>query len=153
MKNVGKLFEEDFIKSVPSYMFRYRFRDLPYHLTKGAKYEVNNNPADFLIVYDKLFILELKSCAGTSLPCSNVRGNQIEGLKKYSELYNTVSGFVINYRRYDETYFLEVCDYLRITSTKASIGIQDARVFGVLITQQLKRTRFSYDIESFIKKF
>lgn len=145
-KNVGKLFEEDFIKSVPESIFSFRFRDLPYFLTKNAKYTVNNNPCDFLIYKENLYTLELKSCAGTSYPISNTRENQVQGLLKFNDMEGVVSGFVFNMRKYNETYFLHIEDYVKLTLSKKSINIQELRVYGIKINQVLKRTRYSYEI-------
>lgn len=153
-KNVGKIFEEDFIKSVPNNIFYFRFKDLPYFLTKNSKYEVSNNPADFIIFYNNLFILELKSTDNTSYPFSNTRENQVKGLKKYSEKDKVICGFIINMRRYNETYFLRINDYLYLEkeSGRKSISIKDLRFYGVRIYQELKRTRYRYDIKTFLEK-
>lgn len=150
-KNVGKLFEEDFITSVPVNVFNFRFRDLPYFLTKNSKYSVNNNPCDFLIFKEYLYTLELKSCAGTSYPTSNTRINQVEGLLKFNIMDKVVSGFIINMRKYDETYFIHISDYIKLTKDKKSINIKELRVFGVRIGQELKRTRYRYNIEDLFK--
>jgi len=149
-KNVGKLFEEDFIASVPEDVFKFRFRDLPYFLTKNSKYTVNNNPADFFIFYDYLYILELKSCKGTSYPMTNTRKNQVEGLTKYSKCDKVLAGFVINYRKYNKTYFIHIDDYIIISKHKKSINIKDMELYGKLIEQNLKRVRYSYNIKKFI---
>lgn len=153
-KNVGKIFEEDFIKSVPENIFSFRFRDLPFFLTKNSKYEVNNNPADFIIFLDYLFILELKSTNGTSYPFDNTRDNQVKGLEKYSHKNKTICGFVINMRKYNETYFLSIKDYiyLKNESGRKSISLKDLRLFGIRIHQELKRTRYRYDILTFLEK-
>lgn len=151
VKNVGKVFEEDFINSVPDNIFHFRFRDIPYFLTKTVGYSVNNNPCDFLIFHEYLYVLELKSCAGTSYPVSNTRDNQVIGLDKYSKMVGVVSGFIINMRKYDETYFLRIQDYKLITLSKKSVGIKDLRVYGVRINQILKRTRFRYNLEDLFK--
>lgn len=153
-KNVGKIFEEDFIKSVPDNLFNFRFRDLPFFLTRNAKYEVNNNPADFIIFSDYLFVLELKSTNNTSYPFDNTRDNQVKGLEKYSKKDKTICGFVINMRRYNETYFLFIDDYiyLKNESGRKSISMNDLRIYGIRIPQELKRTRYKYDIEIFIEK-
>lgn len=153
-KNVGKIFEEDFIKSVPDNLFHFRFRDLPYFLTKNAKYEVNNNPADFIIFSDYLFILELKSTNNSSYPFDNTRENQVKGLEKYSVKDKTICGFIINMRKYDETYFLSIEDYifLKNESNRKSIALKDLRLYGIRINQELKRTRYRYDVKNFLEK-
>lgn len=150
MANVGKEFEKDFIGSVPSDIFHYRFRDLPFFLTKNAKYEVNNNPADFLIMGDILYVLELKSCAGSSYPTSNTRKNQVEGMLKYSTMRNVMCGFVINMRKYNKTFFLHIKDYIFITKDKKSINLHDLETYGLLIEQELKRTRYKYNIQNIL---
>lgn len=151
VKNVGKVFEEDFIGSVPTNIFHFRFKDLPYFLTKGNGYSITNNPCDFLIYNKFLYVLELKSCAGTSYPISNTRENQVIGLDNYSKMEGVISGFVINMRKYEETYFLHIRDYKLITLSKKSIGIKDLRIYGVKIDQTLKRTRFKYNLEDLFK--
>ena len=152
-KNVGKIFEEDFINSVPDSLFHFRFRDLPYYLTRYSKYEINNNPADFLIFSDYLFVLELKSTNNTSYPFENTRENQVKGLEKYSTKDKTICGFVINMRKYNETYFLFIKDYiyLKNESGRKSISMKDLRLFGIRINQELKRTRYKYDIKHFLE--
>lgn len=152
-KNVGKIFEEDFINSVPDNLFHFRFRDLPHYLTKNSKYNVNNNPADFIIFSDYLFILELKSTSSSSYPFSNTRDNQVKGLEKYSHKDKTVCGFIINMRKYNETYFIHIKDYIYLQneSDRKSISIKDLRLFGVRIEQELKRTRYKYNVKFFLK--
>lgn len=152
-KSVGKLFEEDFIKSVPDNLFHFRFRDLPYSLIKNAKYDINNNPADFLIFCNYLFVLELKSTNNSSYPFENTRENQVKGLEKYSHKDKTICGFVINMRKYTETYFITIKDYLYLQneSGRKSISLEDLRLFGIRIKQELKRTRYRYDIKTFLE--
>lgn len=152
-KNVGKVFEEDFIKSVPENIFHFRFRDLPHYLTKNSKYNVNNNPADFIIFSEYLFILELKSTNNSSYPFSNTRDNQVKGLEKYSHKDKTVCGFIINMRKYNETYFIYIKDYIYLQneSDRKSISIKDLRLFGIRIEQELKRTRYRYNIKNLLK--
>lgn len=153
-KNVGKLFEEDFIKSVPNNVFHFRFKDLPYFLTRNSKYEISNNPADFILFYNYLLVLELKSTNNTSYPFSNTRENQVKGLKKYSEKDKVICGFIINMRRFNETYFINIDDYiyLKNESDRKSISIKDLRLFGIRISQEVKRTRYTYDIKNFLEK-
>lgn len=153
-KNEGKMFEEDFIKSVPENLFHYRLRDLPFHLTRNAKYEVNNNIGDFFIMNDNLFILELKSTALSSYPFSNSRENQIKGLAKASTKDGVICGFVINMRKFEETYFLYIDDYIDLleNSGRKSISIDDLRLRGIRIYQIKKRVRFKYDLEDFFRK-
>ena len=146
-KSEGKIFEEDFINSVPENIFHFRFRDLPYFLTKGNKYPVLPNPADFLIFNNYLYVLELKSTKLSSYPLKNTRENQVEGLLKYSEKDKVICGFVINMRKYEETYFLHIDDYILLSKNCKSISIDKLRIYGKFIPQIKKITRYRYNLD------
>jgi recombination protein U len=92
MKNLGKRFEENWKKSIPSDTFFYRFRD------SGSTYYGGNqnlrfsasNIADCML-YDtnskELYLCELKSHKGKSLPMSCVASNKTKE-KQIDDLYN-----------------------------------------------------------------
>ena len=88
-KNPGKLFEEDFKKSVPKWCWLYRFKDGTANF-KGEKNEnvrfQAHNICDFeIMAQNSLFLLELKSHQGASIPFSCIRKNQIEEMVKAAE--------------------------------------------------------------------
>lgn len=101
MKNLGKLFEENFRKSVSNYIFFYRFRDSSGMW--GGNEQLRFTPSNIAdcMLYDSsnLFLCELKHHKGKSLPLYCVSGNktkekQIEDLY-YANQYNGVYSYLI----------------------------------------------------------
>lgn len=108
----------------------------------------------------KLFCLELKSTKGTSFTFSledndhMIKKTQIESLIEVSKYKNTVQGFIFNFRKYEETYYLDISgfnDFLKETDKK-SINLEDVKKHGgVLIPQKKKRVRYLYDLSYILK--
>lgn len=149
-QNPGKKFEEDFLKSIPSNIFKLRLKDDTFHFKNV------NNPADIIIYYKgKLFVLELKSTKGKSLPYANIKENQFEGLNKISSVEGVIPGFLINFRSVEETYFLGIEQALsyKKREDKKSFPLEFIRQNGILIKCKKKRVRFTYIIEDFLNNF
>lgn len=158
-KNPGKRFEQDLISSVPDNIFKHRIKDM------GGKYFRVKNICDFLLYkYPILYLLELKTSKGKSIPFSNLAEHQIEGLTKAKELKGIVAGFVINMRDIEETYFIDariikeyidknIKQYEKTGGKKGrkSIPIKWLRKNGLLIPQEIKITRYTYDITPLIE--
>ena len=90
MKNLGKIFEENFKKSVPKDIFCYRFRDSAsayYGGNENLRFSASNI-ADYLI-YDSLALrlCELKNHKGKSIPLNCIVGNKTKE-KQIEDLYN-----------------------------------------------------------------
>lgn len=164
--NAGKIFETDFKNSVPKDCYYLRIKDPAQSFNQdtgsGLRFSLAN-PFD-CILFNKstLFTLELKSTKGTSLTfwkegCKgtfNVKKNQIDGLLESSKYEGIVSGLIINFRKTNHTYFIDINNFIKMIEKleKKSFNEKDVIVNGAyLISQDKKRTRFSYDIESFIK--
>lgn len=103
-----------------------------------------------------LYLLEFKSSKGTSFSFTEkiIHKHQIEDLKKASIYENIIAGFVFNFRKYNETYFVHIDDFIdfKENSGKKSINRDDCEKIGLKINQTLKRTRFLYHIGTFIKE-
>lgn len=153
MANPGKMFEEDFIKSVPDQIFHYRLRDSAGTWQGGENTRFTPcNICDF-IIFDrsKLYLLELKSHKGKSLPISCIRENQLKGLlQAYRK--GVKAGYIINFRDVEETYFFSAnsMNSFLTTETRKSIPLSIVRQYGILIPQEKKRTRYKYDLSEFI---
>ena len=146
-KDKGKEFEEDIKKSIPPDYYIERYKD------DTAGFYGVSNPADYRI-YRKpyLFLFELKSHKGKSLPFSCIRDNQIQGMYKAHLTDGIYAGFIINFRDLEETYYLTVGDvvgYMK-NSDRKSIPVEYCRENGVQIPQKKKRTRYSYDMSYFL---
>ena len=148
MKNEGKKFEEDFIKSLPEKVFRIRLKDAGgWNKSEELRF-TSSNPCDFIIQSQKnsLFILELKTHKGKSIPYSAMK--QIEQLYKLQEKYEYIDcSFIINFRDLNKTFIINVIDLIEIQKhnlDRKSFAYKDIEMFGILIEQKLKRIRYKY---------
>ena len=169
-KNPGKIFEESFVASIDkSHILIKRLNDNAASWSGGsASRFASKNECDFLLYEsnNKLLMgLELKSTKDSLTfwredfedknvkQTFNIRKCQIQGLKKWSK-YSGVYGFVINFREYDnKTFFITINDFLTYTKRlqKKSINIDDVRRMNhIVINNEIKRTKYKYDIEGFI---
>lgn len=147
--NEGKQFEKDLIGSVPDTWFKYRLNDSSASWQGGdAARFTPSNICDFIVYNGNLWLLELKSHKGKSIPLSCIRPKQLEGLVK-ATTKSVKAGFVINFREYEETYFVyaEALDYFVKMETRKSIPLSWVKEFGILIPQVKKRVRFNYILE------
>lgn len=132
----------------------------------GGKYFSVKNLCDYLMYkHPILYLLELKSSLGQSIPFSNIAEHQLEGLTQANQLKGIEAGFIVNMRDLEETYFFraEVVNNYILVQTKLyektkgkegrkSIPIDWMRKNGVLIPQEIKITRYTYDITPLIRR-
>lgn len=153
--NAGKKFEEDFKKSVPDKWFYYRFKDGSAAWGGNDKVRFQSSNICDCMMYngDYLYLCELKSHKGKSIPFSCIRTNQVEEMCKALKKGATAI-FIFNMRFVNETYIVyadEVKDFMD-NSPRKSIPIEWMKENGDLLGQTLKRTRYRYNIEKdFIK--
>jgi recombination protein U len=139
--NHGKIFENDFIKSFKDETFTYRFKDSASSWQGGEQSRFTpTNICDFM-VYTKglLWLLELKSHMGKSLPLSCIREKQIEGLLD-AWTKGIRAGVVINFRELNKTYYIpihEIVDFMD-KSDKKSLPLLWIQECGKLIEQHIK---------------
>lgn len=156
-KNAGKQFEEDIKASIPEGYWLYRFKDG----TAGFAGEKNSNVrfqahniADYEVMGKKnLFILELKSHKGASIPFNCIRPNQ---LKEMTDIKHELVKpyFIFNFRDLEITFALEaqtVKKYIE-TSDRKSIPVKWIKENGIEIKGVKKKVHYRYDLESLFKK-
>lgn len=152
----GKDFENDLKKSVPNNVFYLRMKD-----TGGwAKSETTRfssfNIAD-CILFDgyNLFLLELKSHKGKSIPLNCIRDKQVEGLTDACYHHNLHAGLLVNFADVEETYFLPIGCYSLFTkeSDRKSIPIDYFREFGVKLESEKKKVHYTYSLSEFLEEF
>ena len=146
MINEGKRFEQDFTKSCN--FFTYRLKDTAgWQKSEQTRFS-SSNLCDMIAFKDsRMLLIELKSCGGTSMPYDNIK--QLESMNKVS--YDGVYPiFILNFRCVDRTYVLKASKLMELRETmgKNSINHLDAALHGVLIPQNKKRTRWSYDLSN-----
>ena len=148
--NEGKKFEEDFKKSMDIYnIWNYRLRDSSgsWSNSNGSRF-TPKNICDY-IAYNNggLYLLELKSHKGTSLPYTAISDYQLKGLSNID--YPGIKAyFIINMRDKEKTYAIEaqkIKKYIE-TSERKSIPISFMDDEGAEIKGIKRRTRFEYDV-------
>ena len=147
--NEGKQFEKDFISSVPDDWFKYRLNDSGGAWQGGEKARFTpSNVCDFMVYNKMLWLLELKSHKGKSIPLSCIRPKQLDGLVK-AITKSVMAGFVLNFRDISETYYVsaEAIDYFVKMETRKSIPLDWVKQFGIHIPQVKKRVRYGYILE------
>ena len=91
--NIGKTFEQEFKECVPPDYYLYRLKD-----DTSGFYGVSN-PCDYILFRSPyLFLVELKTHKGKSLPIAKIRPNQIQGMEKATHYEGVYGGFLINFR-------------------------------------------------------
>jgi len=148
--NEGKKFEQDFKNSVPSNWFYYRFKDgsASWGGNDKVRFQANNICDCMIFNSTYLYLVELKSHKGKSIPLNCIRDNQKVQMKDASNK-GCVSLFIFNMRDIDRTYIVyadDLVDYIENTDRK-SIPLEFLIEKGQELIGNKKRTRWIYDIE------
>lgn len=157
MENQGKKFERQFKDSIPinNEIFYYRFKD------GTASWNMDNNKVRFqaknicdcMIFYKgKLFLNELKSHKGKSLPLNCIRENQIKDLFDASLKNNVYCNILVFFSDTERCFSLniqDVVDYMD-SETAKSIPISYFEKYGREIKVSKLRTNYRFDIESWL---
>ena len=160
--NVGKRFEADFKKSVPSEHLIYRVPDSAQSFGGSQTLRFSNkNPFDFLLfdtTHRLLYAIELKTVGKKSISFENKIGDsgdihihQIHGLKEWKQFAYVVCGFIIEFRPIETCIFIDIDSFIRLTSLvgKKSFTICDLEKNNIpyfIVPQHKKRTKYNYDI-------
>lgn len=153
--NSGKRFEQNVKDSIPNDIYIYRFKDGS--ASWGGNDKVRFQPkniCDFML-YKKpyLFLLELKSTKGKSLPLSNIKKHQIDDLLEASKHEGIICGLLIEFSDHNTAYFVEISQFesfLEETRRK-SLPMDYLAKNGVKIDIQRKKVNIKLNIEKMIK--
>ena len=165
-KNIGKVFEQNFKNSCPKNVLVYRPPDAAQSFDMSSKLRFSqHSPCDFIIFSGKLntlWTLELKTFEGS---CSFERTKedkgiihyyQVESLKKFSTYNNVCSGFLLDFRKTGNTYFLMIDEWDDLINaiTKKSFNENDLLNYAnpILIMKKKLKVNYRYDIEGFLMK-
>lgn len=174
-KNTGKLFEAAIKSSTPLHCLLIRIPDPPQSFIKSENTRFSRqNPCDYLC-YDSdtglLHCWELKTTSAKSMSFEDIDSDEIQskmihkhqilGLLDFSKYKGVKAGFLFNFRHFEgepnyieTTYYMDVNDFLKMTKSidKKSFNEIDAALYGAKrIDGVKKRTRFSWDIDGFLK--
>lgn len=100
----------------------------------------------------RLFLVELKSTKGKSLPFSNIRTSQIEDLSKANKFKNIVAGFFIEFNEIDRAFFIKIEDFISFqkTSSGKSIPIKELEKLGVEVETTKLRVNNRFNVKKMI---
>lgn len=153
-KNQGKKFEEDFKNSVPADVYIYKLKDAGgWSNATNTRFTINNICDYIMYSMPTLYLLELKSFKGKSLPYSNIKNNQIEGLIDAAQTKGIKAGIVANFRELEKTYYIDIKELQEFykESDRKSYPLELFEDRGQLIEQKKIVTRYKYNIEKFIR--
>jgi len=156
--NNGKVMEQQFRKSakkVPG-LFFYRLRDGTASFYGGKedsriRFQQRNIADVVMFKTPVLYLLELKTHNGASLPRAKVRENNLKDLAEAAEYSNVVSGFIVDFAERGKAFYVDsrrVKQFLEDADRK-SIPIAWFEQNGVRVgIQQLKVNKL-YDVKTF----
>lgn len=164
---VGKNFEAQWGKSMPDYALLYRLPDSAQSFKKSSNLRFSSkNPFDYLL-WDSnrhiLYALELKTVAQKSISFERdkeenreIHYHQIKGLNDWNKFDGIICGFIIEFRKFEKTIFLEINEFNKLinTITKKSFNLDDldnCNIKYTIIGQTKARTRYTYKIDEFLK--
>ena len=171
-KNSGKVFEDDFRKSIPTSSLIIRLNDAPQVFSKSNLTKFTKKNACDFILFDTnnriLIPIELKTTKYRSMSfddinCDDEQNNmihkhQILGLMEFSKYDNVIPGFCFNFR--DEKNDCERCYFQRIEDFNCMIKQINKKSFNELdllsvgnaikIQGERKRSRYRWNIESLL---
>lgn len=144
---------------MPDTCWMYRLRDNAASFAQGEKTRfTSSNICDYIAFDDlsrTLFLWELKSTKGTSIPFKMIRDNQKKELLKASE-HNLVAGLICNFRNENnDTFFIEITDYIKMLENinKKSFNIKDLKENNAIpIESHKKITRYGYNMKKLINE-
>ena len=170
--NTGKIFESEVHDSIKKYnkehgnvVYYHRVKDPASSFGGGGgntRFSMKNEYDLILYKYPIFFALELKSNGGTSFSFSrndklekskDIKDSQIMSLVEAERYHGTVAGLILNFRKYEETYFVRISDFYRFRNEteKKSINREDVlKLNPILIPQTLKKVRYDFDISSLL---
>lgn len=118
----------------------------------GIRFQKTSPYDCFMYSYPMLFLIELKSHKGKSLPYTAIRRQQVESTAKAGWIPGVVAGFVVHFTEVGECWFApgwKVKDYMD-KSDRKSIPLEWFQSNGARIGVIMKRTNAEYDVEQFL---
>ena len=147
--DAGKKFEKQFRGCIPSTVYYYRLKD------DTSGFAGINNPCDYFVYsYPHLYLFELKTHKGKSIPFSALTQGQIMGLYEAKKTNGIKAGFIFNFRDIAETYYVDINDFMDFynTTDRKSVPVSFCKEKGVVVEQTLIRVNYEYNIDKLLKE-
>lgn len=166
-KSIGKRFEENWKNSCPDWLFTYRPPDAAQSFDMSTTLRFSSrSPCDFMHFdgnHGRFYTLELKTSADNfSFERSKndkgmIHSYQIHTLQDFARYLNVISGFILDFRKSNNTYFVEINDFNQMIKrlTKKSFNERDLLeyCYPTLISKKKLKVNYRYDVEKFINDF
>lgn len=156
MKNNGKRFEENVRESISGDIFFYRFRDGTSSWGGGTntRFQQTNMCDCELFDGNRLYLLELKSVIGKSLPFVNIKDHQLKELVEASRYKNIVAGFLIEFSTINRCFYLSARDMENYigNSGRQSVPLSYLEDKGLEIEVRKLKVNSRFNIDKFIEE-
>lgn len=164
-KNIGKIFEQNWKTSCPDWLLVYKPPDAAqsFNMSNNLRFS-QHSPCDYMMFNGNtgvFYTLELKSFEGS---CSFERNkeengiihfHQIESLKYFAKYPNVISGFILDFRKSDSTYFLSIDDFCEMIDNISKKSFNENDLFQccspISINKKKLKVNYRYDIEKFLE--
>ena len=155
MRNEGKRFEANFKNSIPKEIYYMRLKDNAgsWQGTSEKARFTPSNACDCILHYrGYLFLAELKSYKGKSIPFHCFRDTQLQELYKLIPREEELAVAVFNYRDIEETYMVHIADVKEfietstLNDTRKSFPINWVREVGYFVPHERKKVNYTYDV-------
>lgn len=150
--NAGKIFEQNFKKSIPDDVYYKRLNDssIGFDIENSTQRFALKSPYDYILFYrGNMYCLELKSTKNKAISYAGsnpmIKEHQINELYKAST-YGCRAGFILNFRSIQNTYFMriEYFIYLRNSLNKNSFNENDFEICANCIRIPSKKLKVNY---------
>lgn len=156
--NSGKVFEKNFKASIPEGVFYYRLRDSTASFYGGGdgsniRFQTQNMCDCLLFGNKTLFLCELKSHNGKSIPFNCVRQNQIDQLTAAAKFPFIVPALVIFFPDVERCFAVEINDWNNLVdaSSKKSANIVEIAEAGYEVGVTKLKVNYKYDVLGMMK--
>lgn len=166
-KNIGKRFEENWKKSVPENVLYYRPNDSAQSFdlcnSQNKLRFSSKSPCDcFMFTGDVFYTLELKSVGTSSISFERtkedkgvIHKHQIDNLIKFSTYKNVVSGFLLDFRISDKTYFCLIEEFKNMIDNLTKKSFNESDLFKwcnpIIIEKKKLKVNYRYDVKDFLE--
>lgn len=171
--NTGKLFENQFRKSVPDYCFIYRLKDSAQSFKNNADTLFAwNNPCDFFVFDSHKHLFYALECKSTKSKSMSVQLNeneksikmlkyhQIKSLTEMTGYSGLTAGFILNFRdevnNNERTYFIEISDFNCMMNQigKSSFNEMDIILYHAIKIEGIKkRIHYKWNMDKFLTEY
>lgn len=152
--NYGKMFETDFKKSLGNiYGLRLKDGTASWNDSNTTRFQ-HYNPCDFIIHHKGfLFLTELKTHKGKSIPFKCFREKQLIELDKIRSRQDEIALAIFNFRDFDLTYIcfmadvIDFIDECKKNDKRRSFPIEWVQEVGFRVSETKKKIHFNYAVE------